>query len=195
MNNRFSKLGDYLGETKIYPKSNEVLCQKRFQFHPISLFQCKKLIKKLNINKALGPSSIPALKDCLIVVAEPPCFMINSFLVIGGFPNHLEQAFVVLIYKKGDIEEPNKYRPISIISVLSKIFETVLKDQIVEFLNKNYLLCYSQFGFRCHFSSADALLSATETIRKQIDEKNFIAAALIYQRPLIQYHTASFLIN
>ena len=34
LNYRFSKLGDYLGETKIYPKSNEVLCQKSFNFNP-----------------------------------------------------------------------------------------------------------------------------------------------------------------
>ena len=67
----------------------------------------------------------------------------------------------------------------SITSALSKIFETVLKDQIVEFLNKNNLLSYSQFGFRSHFSSADALLFATETIRKQIDEKNIVAAAFL----------------
>ena len=181
LNYRFSKLGDYLGETKIYPKSNEVLCQKKFQFQPISLFQCKKLIKNININKPLGPSSIPAwaLKDCLNVIAEPLCFMINSFLDLGEFPNHLKQAFVVPIYKKGDIEEPKNYRPISITSALSKIFETVLKDQIVEFLNKNNLLSYSQFGFRSHFSSADALLFATETIRKQIDEKNIVAAAFL----------------
>ena len=81
LNYRFSKLGDYLGETKIISKSIEVFCQKRFQF------QCIKLIKKLNINKALGPSSIPAwaLKDCLNVVPEPLCFMINSFLDIGEF--------------------------------------------------------------------------------------------------------------
>ena len=92
--------------------------------------------------------------------------MINSFLDLGEFPNHLKQAFVVPIYKKGDIEEPNNYPPISITSALSKIFETVLKDQIVEFLNKKNLLSYSQFGFRSHFSSADALLFATDHSKK-----------------------------
>ena len=120
-------------------------------------------IKKLNINKPLCPLSIPAwaLKYCLNVVAEPLCFLNNSFLDIGGFPNHLKQVFVVPIYKKGDVEEPNSCRPISITSVPSKIFETVLKGQIIEFSDENNLLSYSQFGFRSHFLS-DALLFATD---------------------------------
>ena len=74
------------------------------------------------------------------LIAEPLTFLINAFLEEGIFPNHLKQAYVIPIFKKGDCEEPNNYRPISITPALSKTFEKVLRDQITQFLNRNKLL-------------------------------------------------------
>ena len=101
-----------------------------FGFQPITLFTCKKFIKELKINKPLSPSNIPAwaLKDSMNIIAEPLCFLINTCLEKGIFPNHLKQAHVTPIYKKGDTEEPNNYRPISVIAALSKTFEKVISD-------------------------------------------------------------------
>ena len=91
----------------------------------------------------------------------------------------MKQAYVVPIFKKGDYEEPNNYRPSSITSALSKIFENVLKDQSVFHLNKNDILSASQFGFRNSYSSSAALLYATENIRSEINESKNVAAAFI----------------
>ena len=170
LNYRFSRLGDYLGEYKSYIIWQDTVNKNEFSFQPISLFECKKQIKILNVNKPLGPSKIPAwaLKDAMNVIAEPLTFLINAFLVDGVFPNHLKQAYVIPIFKKGDCEEPNNYRPISIFPALSKYFEKVLRDQITQYLNRNKLLSSSQFGFRGNFSSVDALLCATENICKKI---------------------------
>ena len=139
------------------------------------------MVRKLNSNKPLGPSNIPAwaLKDSVDIIGEPLTFLINAFLHEGRFPNHLKRAHVVPIYKSGDIEDPTNYRPISITSALSKVFEKVIQNQIVEFLDDTKLLSPHQFGFRANFSTADALLYATEKIRFDIDNKNVVAAAFL----------------
>ena len=56
----------------------------------------------------------------------------------------------------------------SISPALSKIFEKVVRDQITQYLNRNKLLASSQFGFRDNLSSVNALLYATENIRKKL---------------------------
>ena len=172
LNYKFSKLGDYLGKTsENYTADIEPLMKDNivFKFQPISIFTCKKFIKQLNINKPLGPSNTPAwaLKDSMNVIAEPLCFMINAFLEEGRFPNHLKQAYVTPIFKNGDTEEPKNYRPISITSALSKVFEKVIREQITDYLNKNNILSNLQFGFRSKYSTTDAPVLATKTIRKK----------------------------
>ena len=182
LNYRFSKLGDFFGEKgKGLPTPNVSLASTSFKFQPISPFLCKKALKELNSNKPLGPSNIPAwaLKDCMNIVAEPLQFLINAFIFEGSFPQQLKQAHITPIFKSGDAENPKNYRPISITSALAKIFEKSLNEQITEYLNKNILICPNQVGFRKKVSTSDALILATESIRREINENNFVAAACL----------------
>ena len=180
-NYHFWKLGDYLVKSSINDKSPEIhFNDESFNFQPISLFTCKKLLKELNIRKPLGPFNIPAwaLKDCSNIFAEPLCFLINAFITEGAFSEHLKRARITPILKKGNSEDPNNYRPILIICALSMIFEKVLKEQIHHFLEKHNLLSPSQFGFREKFSTTDAFC-ATGHIRNDIDSNRFVSAAFL----------------
>ena len=116
----------------------------------------------------MGPSNIPAwaLKDSS-VIAEPLCFLLNAFLEEGKFPSDLKQAHVCPIFKKGDTDDPNNYRPISITAALSKVFEKVIREQITDFVDNNKLFSPVQFGFRTHISTTDALVFTTEKTRKR----------------------------
>ena len=177
LNYRFSKLGDYLGDSKNFTDfldDLEFTNIRTFRFQPINLFKCKTFLKEINCRKPLGPCDVPAwaLKDCLNIIAEPLTFLINAFLAADNFPSHLKCAHVVPMYKNGDTEDPSNYGPISITSALSKIFEKVMKDQIDDYLEKNQLLSPIQFGFHRGFSTTDALLYATEKIRLNLDNKN-----------------------
>ena len=108
---------------------------------------------RLNKNNPLGPSDIPAwaLQDCLNLLAEPLCFVINAFIEEGKFPEHLKQAHVIPIVKKGDNRDPNNYRPKSITSSLAKVFEQILREQLNEYLERNKLLAQFNLGSEQNF--------------------------------------------
>ena len=98
-----------------------------FEFEPISIYTCKKFLKELDPRKPLGPSGIPSLGSQRLYQYD--CRY--AFLDEGRFPSECKRAHVCPIYKKGDTEDPNNYRPISI----TAIFEEVIREQIVEYLN------------------------------------------------------------
>ena len=65
----------------------------------------------------------------------------------GIFPDKWKLATVTPIFKKGKRDDPNNYRPISVIPTVAKIFEKSICDQISEYLNANNLLSHCQSGF------------------------------------------------
>ena len=91
----------------------------------------------------------------------------------------MKQVHVIPVFKNEDVEDSMNYRPISITSALSNVFEKVISEQIKDYLVQNKLLSPFQFGFRSKCSTTDALLLATEKIRLNIDNNNFVAAAML----------------
>ena len=92
--------------------------------------------------------SIEILKSCSLTI-EP--YVANAFkkaIDESVFPNSLKKAKVVPSFKKGDKKNPENYRPISILSSLSKVFEKLLFECMVKLCEKNKLLSSAQFSFR-----------------------------------------------
>ena len=85
------------------------------------------------------------------------------------FPSSLKVALVVPIFKKGNKDEVKNYRPISILSVYSKIFERVVYGQVYKFLEKYSILSNHQFGFRSGRSTAQAILNLLNYIYPCLD--------------------------
>ena len=134
LNYKFSRLGSYFGPSRPYSNNlSAIKHQPEFSFQPISKYTCIKTIKALKVNKPLGPSCILvwALKDYCPVIAEHLTILINAFTFERRFPRHLKLAHITPIHKKGDEQDPLNYRPISITSALSKIFEKVLQMQML----------------------------------------------------------------
>ena len=76
------------------------------------------LINAFNLNKAIVPNSIPViiLKEIKKEISEPLSTLINLLFNTGDFPNCLKLAKVIPVYKKGNQQECNNYRPISVLS-------------------------------------------------------------------------------
>jgi hypothetical protein len=85
----------------------------------------------------------------------------NLSLSEGKFPDDWKKARVSLIFKSGNREECGNYRPISILSVISKIFEKIVFDQLSQYLITNKILTDYQSGFRKGYSTCSSLLRTT----------------------------------
>ena len=81
-------------------------------------------------------------------------------------------ANVVPIFKKGNRCKPDNYRPVSLTSVVCKLIDSLLRDHMVEFMNKHNLLNHSQHGFMKGRSCLTNLLEFTEIISKWVDERS-----------------------
>ena len=113
------------------------------------------------------------------MVIDVLVYVINLCIGQGYFPSELKTAIVIPLFKKDDKTDPNCYRPISILSTLSKVFEKILKSRIVSFMEKNNVLSDRQFGFRKNLSAEDALLDFLELVYNNINEKRKVAAIFI----------------
>ena len=99
------------------------------------------------------------------VIVEKLIHLVNESLKCGTFPQVLKAARVVPIYKSGKKSIRENYRPISVLSVLSKIFERVVHKRLYNFVDKSQLLYPRQFGFRSKLSPIHALSDIIEMIR------------------------------
>ena len=88
----------------------------------------------------------------------------------GEYPDFLKIAKVLPIHIKGEHSDMNNYRPISILSHLNKIFETIISKQIKIFLKKQNILYRYQYGFRENHSTDHALINIVDSIKISIDE-------------------------
>nr|CAI5854973.1 unnamed protein product [Callosobruchus analis] len=104
----------------------------------------------------LGPSLFTLYRNNLFhfmlqtahIIAEPLTYIINLSFYTGVFPKELKTAYLKPVYKKGSLQEFKNYRPVSLLTNISKIFERIIYAQLVAFLESNGLLCEQQSGFR-----------------------------------------------
>lgn len=97
--------------------------------------------------------------------------LLNSCIGCGVFPDVLKTAKVVPIHKGGPGDDPGNFRPISLLPIIGKVFEKILKAQIEEYLETNSILNESQFGFRKGMSTSTAISSLVEFIYAGFEEK------------------------
>ena len=106
--------------------------------------------------------------------------VINLSLIQGIVPNDLKSTTrIVPLFKKIDKTEVGNYRPVSILSIISKVFERVVYDQIQTYLDERKLLYNFQSGFRPRFSTDTCLIHLTDYIKFQMDEGYFVGMVLL----------------
>ena len=112
-------------------------------------------------------------------LSKPLSELINLSFALGKFPTILKIAKVIPIHKKGDKSECDNYRPISLISNISKLLEKLVHERLYSFLEKEKLLFEGQYGFRNKRSTTDALTDITERVRNACDKGYYACGAFL----------------
>ena len=138
---------------------------------PVTYMEIDQIIKELK-NGAPGYDEITAfvLKDTRQSISNPLCYLCNLSLSGGVFPKELKLANVLPLFKTGDPMLFNNYRPVSLLCVLSKVFEKVMYTRLLHFLELHNILIKNQFGFRKFHSSYMALMVMMNDISKALDD-------------------------
>lgn len=180
-NSFFSNIGAELAN-KI-PKSNSKnqLVQKSsntqsallLELMPVTSDEVARIIDNLDSNTSIGIDGIStkAVKCVKTLITDKLTQCINRCLIEGKFPESLKIAKVSPIFKAGNKMDPGNYRPISVLPILSKIFEKVLHKRLSEFLKSTDFLCHKQYGFRPKSNTLTATIDLVTNIKLNIDKK------------------------
>ena len=131
-----------------------------------------RVISRLDPSTASGPDCIPVivLQKCSPELSSILSKLYNKCITESCFPSCWKSASVVPIFKNsGDRSDPSNYRPISLLPIISKIFEALINDALVSHFESNQLFSDNQYGFRSSRSTADLLTVITERFYRALD--------------------------
>ena len=123
-------------------------------------------ISSIPSSSASGPDGVPAilLKNCAKELCRPIKMIWEESFTSGVVPKFYKETNITPLFKKGDRAKAVNYRPVALTSLVIKIYERVLRKNMVDFIEKNQLLCDNQHGFRSGRSCLTQLLSHVDDI-------------------------------
>ena len=140
-------------------------------FAPTTTEEIVDIVSNLKNSSSSGYDNIPTklIKYCKVELAPVLAHINNQSLVDGIFPTNLKIAKIVPIFKNGNASTVSNYRPISILSVFSKVFEKIVHARLEKYLFENAILHNNQFGFRSKLSTCMALLELVDKLTASVD--------------------------
>ena len=150
--------------------------ENSFNFSTVGEEKIENLLNGLTASKATGLDSLSVrfLKDGAEVIACPLAHIINLYLHSSQIPEDMKNARVVPLNKKQSKTEPGNCRPVSILSVTSKILERIVYNQLEHYLKEKNLLYKFQSDFRPYFSTGTYLTFLMDYIRSEMDFGKYI---------------------
>ena len=158
----------------LYKFYNKPFAKINWQY--VSTYEIKNIIKSLKPKNTFGYDEISnrVIKLSSPFITSPLTYICNAALKSGVFPDRLKYAIVKPIHKKGSKMDIANYRPISILTSFSKIFEKIIYNRLHTHLEINNILVHEQFGFRMHHSTEQAAFSLINCILTAINNKQVV---------------------
>lgn len=178
LNHQFIRSGEYSSTVRYEHPSVDAYKKKTSSSNSIVLapateHELSNIMRNLKNNAAAGYDDIKpaAVKYVMDIICSPLTHVINCMLEQGVFPEALKLARVCPVHKGGTDYTFNNYRPISVLPVMSKIFETVINVRVDGFVQKYSIMSDVQYGFRKKRSCEEALLSIKHEIINNIEQR------------------------
>ena len=140
-----------------------------FDFRPVTADLIMQNIKNINPKKATGYDNIPGkmIKIAYRELSVPICNLMNTCIAMTTFPTPFKFADVSPIFKSDDNMNKGNFRPVSILSILSKLFESVLNEQMLDHFREIFDALLS--AYRRHYSCQTILLKFVEDVKSALD--------------------------
>jgi hypothetical protein len=115
--------------------------------------------------------SMHLVKKSIVNISAPLIHIFNCSLTSGRVPDKMKIAKVVPIFKSGNANDINSYRPISLLCTFSKILEKIVANSLLKYLNENNLISPNQFGFRAKHSTIHPMFSLVNSAARALSNK------------------------
>ena len=202
-NNYFSEVGALLADKIESSKENtfKTYMSKRISLtlflNPTNPAEVFNVISSLKTSKSGGYDNISSffLKSAKKVLVFPLAHLFNCSFKLGIFPGCLKVAKVLPVYKSGEKSELCNYRPISILSSISKVLEKLIHIRSSTFLNEHSILLPTQYGFRANQSTIHDLLDVITSSYDNINNSKFTALVLLDLRKAFDTVNHNILLN
>lgn len=126
-------------------------------------------LNRLNVKKGAGPDGLPPsfFKKCSAALTYPLFVIFSSSLRQGKVPTKLKQSFVVPVHKGGSQNDVCNYRPISKLSILAKILDSIIADEL--FTRFSHIISTNQHGFFRGRSTTTNLIGFTDQLQRAVE--------------------------
>ena len=187
LNNYFNSVGQKMADKFEYVRANDPMSyittapESSVYLKPVTVDEILRLIKDINTRKAPGPDLISGylLKGTIDSIAPILAKLFNDCIDEGVFPDSLKIAEVIPLHKEGKKDIATNYRPISLLPIISKLFETVISNRLIPFFEKHNILAQNQYGFRKHHSTELAVAEIYNQMLKNMDENKHTCAIFL----------------
>ena len=150
-------------------------------FSPCTEEEIRKLITELPSKHSSGVDNISnvLLQELAGSLCKPLCLITNSSMQSGVFPDLMKLAQVIPLYKGKSREFETNYRPISLLTTMSKIVEKIVYTRVYKFLTSTGQISESQYGFRSNHSCEHAVAHVIGSILKNLENKKSTISVML----------------
>ena len=143
--------------------------------------EIRKAILSQNNNKSPGIDQLPAeiFKASIDIIIPFLRVLYNHIFFNQEYPQSWGMGIITPIFKKGDVNEANNYRGITLINIVAKIYSQILLNRLTGWSEENEKLTKNQFGFQKGKSISDCIFILQSIVTKVLSEKNKLYCVFI----------------
>ena len=192
ISNRFAKyfagVGKIFAEKIPKPSKSITAYLKLLQSNKASLFlsptceeEVKQIVATLPTKASSGHDNISnvLLKEIIDPLAKVLVEIFNKSMATGEFPSPMKLAEIVPLYKNKEHYIQSNYRPISLLTTISKILEKIMYQRVYSFLQNTGQIYNNQYGFRANHSCEHAVGQVVGSIVKGLESHHYVACVLL----------------
>ena len=148
---------------------------------PISKEEVLNAVNKLKNQKAAGPDGMIGefLKFSVNEISDYLVLLFNSLFDNGYYPVDWSESIILPLYKKGDVNNPNNYRGISLCSITSKVYSSIVNNRLKQWIDSNNITGEFQAGFKSNYSTIDHIFTLFAAVQKQFSKNRKLYVAFI----------------